>query len=100
MNPTSLTFALGVAALVALTGWFIDWGAGKPGGWSTRNRPIARVISVLATIAVRIFVYRSDAQLRGTPPSSSAVKWQGRRPSSRMRRAPFPSIAQGGTTSK
>jgi hypothetical protein len=76
MNPTSLTFALGIASLVALTGWFIDWGAGKPGGWSARKRRIARVISVLATIAVGIFVYRSDVQLRGTTLFEVAGPWE------------------------
>lgn len=76
MNPTSLTFAIGIAALVALTGWFIDWGAGKPGGWSARKRRIGRVISVLATIAVGIFVYRSDVQLRGTTLFEVAGPWE------------------------
>lgn len=76
MNPTSLTFALGIAALVALTGWFIDWGARKPGGWSPRKRRIARGISVLATIAVGIFVYRSDVQLRGTTLFEVAGSWE------------------------
>jgi len=76
MNPTSLTFAIGIASLVALTGWFIDWGAGKPGGWSAKKRRIARVISVLATIAVGIFVYRSDVQLRGTTLFEVAGPWE------------------------
>lgn len=42
MNPTSLAFAPGMAALVAVTGGFIDWGAGKYGGWSARKRRTAR----------------------------------------------------------
>ena len=66
MNPTSLTFALFMAALVAATGWFIDWGAGRSGVWSPRKRLVARFITVLATVVVGIFVYRTDVQLRGT----------------------------------
>ena len=76
MNPTSLTFALGIAALVALTGWFIDWGAGRPGGWSPRKRRIARVISVLATIAVGGFVHQTDVKLRGTTLFEVAGPWE------------------------
>jgi hypothetical protein len=75
MNPTSLTFALFMAALVAATGWFIDWGAGKYGGWSPRKRLLARVITVIATIVVGIFVYRTDARLRGTTLFEVAGPW-------------------------
>jgi hypothetical protein len=75
MNPTSLTFALGMAALVAATGWFIDWGAGKPGGWSAKKRRIARLVTVAATVVVGIFVYRSDVQLRGTTLFEVAGPW-------------------------
>lgn len=64
-----------MAALVAATGWFIDWGAGRHGAWSLRKRRIARVISTLATIVVGIVVYRSDVQLRGTALSEVAGPW-------------------------
>lgn len=76
MNPTSLTFAVGMAALVAATGWFIDWGAGKPGGWSMQKRRIARLITVLATFVVGIYVYQSDARLRGTTLFEVAGPWE------------------------
>lgn len=75
MNSTSLTFAIGIAALVAATGWFIDWGAGKPGGWNPRKRRAARVVSIVATLAVGIFVYRTDVQLRGTTLFEVAGPW-------------------------
>jgi hypothetical protein len=76
MNPTSLTFAIGMASLIALTGWFIDWGAGKPGVWSIRKRRIARIVTVLATVIVGIYVYRSDARLRGTTLFEVAGPWE------------------------
>ena len=76
MNPTSLTFALGMAALVAATGWFIDWGAGRGGGWSLRKRWIARIITLVATVLVGIFVYRTDVQLRGTTLFEVAGPWE------------------------
>jgi hypothetical protein len=75
MNFTSLTFAIGMAALVAVTGWFIDRGAGKPGGWNPRKRRAARVVSIVATLAVVIFVYRTDVQLRGTTLFEVAGPW-------------------------
>jgi hypothetical protein len=76
MNFTSFAFALGIAALVAATGWFIDWGAGKYGDWSNRKRRIARRISAVATVLVGIFVYISDSELRGTTLFEVAGPWQ------------------------
>jgi hypothetical protein len=75
MNPTSLAFALGMAALVAVTGGFIDWGADKYGGWSARKRRIAHIVTVIATVMVGIFVYRTDVQLRGTTLFEVAGPW-------------------------
>jgi hypothetical protein len=91
MNPTSLTFAIGMASLVALTGWFIDWGAGKPGVWSIRKRRIARIVTVLATVIVGIYVYRSDVPLEGHDPLRS------RRPLGRKR---SPDLDRRGRTSR
>ncbi len=76
MNPTSLTFAIGMAALVAATGWFIDWGAGKYGGWSAPRRRIARILTRVATLIVGIYVYRADARSRGTTLFEVAGPWE------------------------
>lgn len=75
MNFTSLVFAIGIAALVAATGWFIDWGGGKHGGWSMRKRRIARRITLVATLITGIFVYRTDIQMRGTTLFEVAGPW-------------------------
>ncbi len=75
MNSTSLAFALGMAALVAVTGWFIDWGAGRYGGWSMKRRWMARFLTLIATGGVGVFVYQSDVRLRGTTLFEVAGPW-------------------------
>jgi len=64
-----------MAALVAATGWFIDWGAGRHGGWSLRKRRIARLVTVATTVVVGIVVYRRDVRLRGTTLFEVAGPW-------------------------
>lgn len=66
MNTTSLTFALSVAAALAATAWFIDWGARRGDHWPVRKRRLVLRGLLLFSVISGVWVYFTDASMRGT----------------------------------
>lgn len=76
MNTASLLLALGLAAIVAATGAFIEWGARKHGGWSPVRRRVVRILTIVATLVTAFWVYFTDAAMRGTTLFEVAGPWE------------------------
>jgi hypothetical protein len=76
MNSTSLTFALGVAGAIAATSWFIDWGARRAPAWTNSKRRLVTVGLYLFAIVAGVWVYQTDATMRGTTLFEVSGPWE------------------------
>lgn len=69
-------YALLFGGLVAGTAWCIDRGAARNNHWSPAKRRVSRWFFYSLAIVTGVFVYFSDAELRGTTLFEASGAWE------------------------